>query len=365
MSWFVLRLAGVLTLLGATCSCESVLSAPDYHTEAGDPVRALATTYASGAGPACVTCLTAGSCGDAFGGCVDLSGCREFTECMVESPSPASEANCVVQLEPSEETREAARALLACHRLCFKECDAGKDFSCVGNYGWLAGLRNSSIRLTQTFSYLQEEDTGRPDTPVVGSEVTICPPGPDCDVPLDIGPSPLVTDENGRYEVDIPISREPSPLAGFRGYRLITGEGHWPHRQQRNTRMVVDITEQTRLLSRATTDRIRGMLMTDPFAGMLLQIFDCRGVGADDVYFKLPNSPEAEVHYKTDVSFYSVSDGPTLASQEGSAAVLNAGAGRWHRVEAWTSSGQLVAESDVYLPGDAIVLAALHPNANR
>ncbi len=364
MPRFSLGRLSVTMLVGATCSCESVLSAPEYFAIDGVPARALASRFASGPSE-CVSCLTATSCGAAFERCAALPGCSEFAECMLEEPSPASNASCVIRLAPSDEIRDATYALEDCYRNCVTECDVGRDFSCVGAYGWPGSLPSGTIRLKHTLSYLHATATGQLDAPVVGAEVTICAPGPDCTTPLDVGEAPLLTDRTGTYEVEIPISRAPAALVGFRGYRLIRGEGHLPHRQQRNTPIVVDLTERTRILSKETTEEIFERLGPENLlASMVLQAFDCRGVGAGGVYFELPESPNALVLYKTGVSIFSFSNGPTLASTEGAAAVMNVEPGRWHHVQARTASGELVAESDVYVPGDAVVLASLYPNVN-
>jgi hypothetical protein len=353
------RRISILVLLAGTCACESMLSAPDYHVADFDTRgRVLASRYATGPSE-CVSCLTATSCGAAFERCAELPGCATFAECTREAPSPASEAECVLWLAPSDEIRDATLSLSNCYRSCVTECDVGRDFDCVGDYGWPGSLP-SRIRLEQTLHYLYA--TGEPDAPVVGAEVDVCPPGPDCDTPLVLD-EPAVTDETGTYEVSIPISTAPAALVGFRGFRQIRSDGHLPHRHQRNTPIVVDITEQTRILPHATTDGIFSHLETDaPLESMLLQAFDCRGVGAGDVFFELPDSPNAVVLYKTGVSVLSFSGGPTLASQEGAAAVVGVEAGRWHRVVARTQ-GLVVAEAEIYVPGDAVVLASLFPNA--
>jgi hypothetical protein len=347
-------------LLAGTCSCESVLSAPDYHVADLDtPGRALASRYATGPRE-WVSCLTATRCGEAFERCAELPGCTTFAECTLEAPSPASEPECVVRLGPSEEIREATLALSQCYSRCVTECEVGSDFSCVGSYGWPGSLP-PTIRLKHTLHYLYA--TGAPDAPVVGAEVDICPPAPDCDTPLALD-EPVVTDETGTYEVAIPISTAPAALVGFRGFRQIRSEGHLPHWHQRNTPIVVDVIEQTRILSHATTDEIFSNLDTDaPLDSMLLQAFDCRGVGAGDIFFEFPESPNALVLYKTGVSVLSYSSGPTLASQEGAAAVIGVESGRWHRIVARTSGGTVVAEAEVRVPGSAVVLASLFPNA--
>lgn len=356
----VTRWNWLLVLLAGTSACETVLSAPGYHVADIDtPARTLASRYATGPDE-CVSCLTATSCGEAFERCAELPGCATFADCTLEAPSPASDAGCVVRLEPSDEIRDATLALSNCYRGCVTECDVGNDFRCVGSYGWPGSLPRE-IRLKHTLHYLYA--TGEPDAPVVGAAVDICPPGSDCDTPLVLE-QPTVTDETGTYQVVVPVSTSPAALVGFRGFRQIRSDGHLPHWHQRNTPIVVDITEETRILPHATTDEIFSHLPTDePLASMLLQAFDCRGVGAGNVFFEFPESPDALVLYKTGVSVLSFSGGPALASQEGAAAVIGVESGRWHRVVARTTEGVVVAEAEIYVPGYAVVLASLFPNA--
>lgn len=344
-------------LLGALPGCQLLLGDPDYYFEPTimtPDAMALMARFASGS-PSCSACLSAGTCGTAFETCSENPGCTAFAECKLTDPSPASDAWCVVGLEPLAEDRELARALSDCWQGCVQECEGGMDFDCMGNYTWPAAPQ-STVTLTQELLFAPAP------TPVIGARVSACSPLPDCDS-IQLGGEPAMTDEQGRYSVEVPVATEPQPLAGFRGYRLVEGAGLEPHRLSRNVPIMIDLVERTRLLSEEASGVLLPLLGAhDPIDAMFFQVFDCRGVGAGGARLELPESPEAMVGYKADGSEISLTMDGTLTSQEGAGVVTGLEPGRYHRVQATTTSGEPLAIGDVYIPGDAIVLYSLYMN---
>jgi hypothetical protein len=172
------------------------------------------------------------------------------------------------------------------------------------------------------------------------------------------------TDETGTYSVRIPIATAPASVAGFRGFRVVEGEGLLTHRLQANARLVVDHVQRTKLLRRDESELIFSFYgIGETIDALAVQMFDCRGVGAGDIFFEFPDSPEAMAHYKDDVSPVSVHDDGTLASQEGAALVTGLAAGRVpHRVVARTREGRTVGEADVFVPGDEFLVLNLYPS---
>ncbi len=360
-----LRCAALAALCSTLPACGLVLDAPDYHlaTETPEsPLRAseeLIQAFGPDS-PACTSCLMDGACGQAFDDCAVINECRELAVCLRERPSPASDPSCVVSQEPSEATRDMARVLLDCWRGCFNECGGGPDFACANDYTWPTPPRDV-VRLTQMLTFVRD----RADKAVAGARVSVCPveAGPleqPCETPLQLGAEPATTNEQGTYTVDVPIDLSPSPLAGFRGYRVVTGDGFLPHRLQRNAPILVDHEERTRLLDGPDTDVLVGLLGIQLF----LQVFDCGGVGAGGVYLEVTNASGATVHYKDGVSEHAETEvGPTQASQEGAAFVVNLEPGGPYRIEGRLENDELVVAGDVIVPPDTIVMFGLYPNA--
>jgi hypothetical protein len=347
-------LVGTVAASGSVFGCQSVLDAPDYRVvQHGAAARALIDRYASGSDD-CAECLAGSACGDAFQRCTELDGCTELVACMLERPSPASETECVVRLEPTPGARDTAMKLSHCYADCFRECNGGTDFNCVGAYSYSGVIPSGEIRLTQTLEFLFAKGT-----PVEGLRVSVCRPGVSCDDPI----ASAETDALGTYSVEIPISTARVPDAGFRGYRLVHGEAGrlYPHRLQSSRPIMIDHVEQTGIASEDLTRLVLplfGVDEGDAVNMVFLQVFDCRIVGADGIYFEL-DSPGATVQYLRGKGMWG--DGPTLASQEGAAFVVGAEPGKYHEIRALNANGEIIASDSVYVPGDALVVSALFP----
>jgi hypothetical protein len=345
------NLLAALVLAGSSLACEAVLGAPDYRVDAARDTPELVELYATG--PAsCAGCLRGGACGEAFAGCAGDRECAEFAACLLERPSPVAEAECVIRERPPEAVIAATRVLSRCYAQCVGECDAGSDFRCAGAYGLPGSLPSSTIRVTQTLRFLLS-----PHKAVQGLEVSICRPGIACDEPL----ARAVTDDSGTYSAEIPISTAPISEAGFRGYRMVHGESGrlYPHRLESSRALLVDHSEFTGLASEEVSREVLPALgITDALNLVLLQAFDCRGVGAGGIFFEL-DSEEARVEYIRGTARWG--EGPTVASQEGAAFATGVRPGAYHEVRAVTAEGELVARDSIYVPGDALVVAALFP----
>lgn len=284
-----------------------------------------------------------------------MRGCAEFAACTLENPSPASEAECIVRLSPTDEVRSTAHALSRCYAQCASECGGGSDFACVNDYNYPGTLHDSSIHVTQTFWWVLA------DKPLAGLDVSFCRPGTGCDDPIIT----VTTDATGTYQADVPIKTEPLPEAGFRGYRLVHGEtGRLPpHRLHTSRPLLVDHEESTGLASEELTQKILPMVgLKEPLSMLFLQIFDCRTVGAGGVFFEVDGG-QAQVYYVRGPVEWG--DGPTVAAQEGAAAAVDLAPGEYHEIRALTADGTIVATDRVYLPGDAMVLSSLYPTERK
>jgi hypothetical protein len=353
-----------LALLG----CERLLDAPEYRVEGTTPevvdasplVRRFAGTRPT---QACVSCLELGACGESFATCEASESCSELAECMLDEASPSSDAWCVTRLEPSEADRASARSLFECFRTCVRgvECEGGDDFACVDDYTWPASAPNPTIKFTQTLSYIYE-------APVADATVTFCPPGGDCERPLTLSGEPLIatTDETGTYSVEVPIVTATSTSdGGFQGFRLVEGEAFDLHRLETNVRRMVDHAESTKLLPREASDLLIERISEDSLADslILMQVFDCKGIGAGDMFLEFPETPEGVAYYKDGASPVAWRSDGTLASQEGAVGVGGLSAGRFHRVIARTRDGRAVADTDIWVPEGQIFLYGLYPKA--
>lgn len=340
-------LTGTLTL-----ACEAVLGGPDYRImPAADETDRLIKRFGSDS-PACGECMGAGECGQAFARCAASPECVGLVECSTDRPSPAKAAECEAKLAPPEDARDSFSTLHACSKQCVVACQGGHDFSCAGAYTFKRP-QSATIRLTQTLRFLLA-----PEKPVEGLEISICRPGVSCDDPM----ATATTDQNGTYAVEIPIRTTPISEAGFRGYRLVHGEPERlpPHRIQSNLPFFSDRGEETGIVSEEVSRQALTMLGSANPSILLLQIMDCRSVGARGIFFEL-SSAGARIEYLQGVAQWG--PGPTLAAQEGAAFVLDLEPGTYHDVRAVTDTGELVAVDRVYMPGDSIVMSQLLPRA--
>jgi hypothetical protein len=351
-------------MLGAffLAGCQTLLDAPDYHVESEN---ALVRAFATPAAPAtCAACLDVGVCGKAFDECAGRSSCSAFVNCLLSDASPAAEVRCVTLLEPSDADRQAAYALQNCYRGCVAECEGGQDFGCVDAFTWPVPRLESPIRITQSLSFIYEP----PETsPVADARVSFCPPGPECENPLstmDGEPLVAVTDSSGTYSVDVPITSEPANAAGFRGFRLVEGADFTTHRLESNVPFLVDRAEHTSILREETSTVVIGEFSAREDGAidvLFAQVFDCRGNGAGDVFLDFPEAPLAVVRYKDSVSAVSTHSDGTLAAEHGAVVVSGLEIGVFNRVVARTRAGQVVAQADIYVPGDQIVLFSINP----
>jgi hypothetical protein len=341
-----------LALVTSLPSCEAVLGAPDYRVDpAGEPSNPLVTRYATG-GPSCARCLEAGACGSAFDRCAEDPGCFEFATCVLERPSPASDAECVVRLDPAVDIRVTAHALGRCYAQCVSECGGGRDLDCVGAYSFPGvGLR-SPIRVNHTLRFLLA-----PGKPPAGLDVSFCRPGETCDDPIVT----VTTGEDGAYTAEVPISTSPVSVAGFRGFRLVHGQEGvlFPHRLHSSRPLMVDHFEETGLADEALTREVLRAVTGDAnLTVIMLQVFDCRTVGAGGLFFEV-GSGDVGVVYSHDTERWGA--GPTRESQEGAALAIGVEPGRYHEIRAVTAEGEVVASDNIFIPGDALVAATLFP----
>ena len=342
-----------LLVAGSTLACEAMLGAPDYHVVSSD-TETLVALYAAEAPKldACKRCLAGGDCGRAFRTCATQPECRAFSACTLVQPSPASQSKCVVELEPPATARATTEELARCYAACVNECDAGNDFGCANAYSYPATPPRSTIRLSQTLSFLLA-----PNESAAGLDVSICPPTMDCNEPLAVA----VTDETGTYSADVPIETTPISQAGFRGYRLVHGEAGrlYTHRLYQSHPAMIDQYDRTGIAGEALAEEVLRLLgVGDELNLILLQILDCRIVGARGIYFEVDGG-KARVEYLQGLGLWG--EGPTLASQEGSAVALGVETGAHHEIRALTEDGELIAVDTVYVAGDELVFSLLVP----
>jgi hypothetical protein len=341
-----------LALVTSLPSCEAVLGAPDYRVNAaGGGVNPLVTRYATG-GPSCAPCLEAGACGNAFDRCAEDPSCLEFATCQLERPSPASEAECVVRLDPAADVRVTAHALGRCYAQCVSECGGGRDLDCVGAYAFPGTPPRSPIRVTQTLRFLLA-----PERPPAGLDVSFCRPGETCDDPIVT----VATGDDGSYSAEVPISTAPVSVAGFRGFRLVHGrEGVlFPHRLHTSRPLMVDHIEETGLADEELTREVLRAVTGDAsLTVIMLQVFDCRTVGAGGLFFEF-DSGNVGIAYSHGTQKWGA--GPTRESQEGAALAIGVEPGRYHEIRAVTADGDVVASDKIFIPGDALVAATLFP----
>lgn len=348
------QLIRVVLVAGSAVSCEAVLGAPDYHIVAGQTT--LAALYAADSPTAerCAVCLVEGACGDAFRQCDEFPGCREFAACTLETPSPASDLECVVRLNPPEYVRSTTATLARCYARCVGACDAGADFRCAGQYSYSTTPPEDEVLISHTLRFSQAANIS-----AAGLRVSICRPGITCEDPI----TSVTTDETGTYVAEVPINRD-SPIseAGFFGFRVVHGQPGllFPHRLQSTRRTVVDQFEQTGLLYEPDVRDSFPLfnLAEGALNAFLVQMLDCRFVGAGGIFFEV-DSPGARIEYL--LAPDRRGPGPTVASMEGMALVLDLELDRFHQVRALTTDGQLVGVDDVYVDGDSNVLSVLVP----
>ncbi|HEX6274794.1 MAG TPA: hypothetical protein VFZ53_17250 [Polyangiaceae bacterium] len=341
-----------LLLTTSLPACEAVLDAPDYRVNATAEVdNPLVLRYATG-GQRCAPCLEAGACGTAFDRCAEDPDCFELASCQLERPSPASEADCVVRLDPTDDVRVTAHALGRCYAQCVSECGGGRDLDCVGAYSFPGVGLHSPIRVTQTLRFLLA-----PERPPAGLDVSFCRPGETCDDPIVT----VTTGEDGAYSAEVPISTSPVSVAGFRGFRLVHGQDGmlFPHRLHSSRPLMVDHIEETGLADEELTREVLRVVTGEANLTVIaLQVFDCRTVGAGGLFFEV-DSGDIGVVYSHGTQQWGA--GPTRESQEGAALAIGVEPGRYHEIRAVTADGEVVASDNLFIPGDALVVATLFP----
>jgi hypothetical protein len=344
----------VIVLGCAAAACRDVLGAPDYHLENASNAPHTASELGalfSDKVAACSQCLT-DTCTAELETCALGSGCYEYSECNLDSPSPASELECSKRTHPTEQVRDQFQAVRSCLRNCITQCAAGTDFRCANQYALPAATATPSIKLEQTLSFVF-------GGAVAGAKVTVCSPDIDCQQAIE-----ATTDDTGFYGVEIPVPQSSPVLAGFRGYRLVTAVGMVPHRIQWNVPMWTDWKERTELLPQWVSDFLVSGFDIQPEQGLVTaQVFDCRTAGAGGVSLELPESPDAVVHYKDSLSDIALRE-DTLAVSEGAALISGLSAGRFHRVIA-RRDGQVVGGGDVWVLAGGVSMLAIFPAARK
>ena len=91
---------------------------------------------------------------------------------------------------------------------------------------------------------------------------------------------------------------------------------------------------------------------------IMLQVFDCRTVGAGGLFFEI-DSGNVGIVYSHGTQQWGA--GPTRASQEGAALAIGVEPGQYHEIRAMTADGDIVASDNLFIPGDALVAATLFP----
>lgn len=348
----------VLPAVLLVAGCDRVLGAPGYRLarEEADPVEQLVSMF-SPPNELCTECLTS-ACQQDYEACAASQSCTQLVTCLLDEPSPASEAWCVLQLQPNEPALLTSRALADCWRGCAVPCDGGQDFSCAGKYAWPVPQQDT-VKLTQTLGDLFDANA-----PFSEATVTVCSPDPQCKAPAtgkDGEPLVATTDATGTYTIEVPISKAPISVAGFRGFRRVASKGNLTHRLQVSTPLMTDRVEGTKLMRKAATDALLAVAeVTNELDIMVVQVFDCRGVGAQGVTVDF--MPHARRLHYTDGNWLQEGGEFTLASQEGTL-VAQLGARAFSNVQATDQTGAVVASGSVYLPGDDFVIYGLYPRS--
>jgi hypothetical protein len=291
---------------------------------------------------------------------------------------------------------DSAVGLNECFSGC-TECWNGRDFACVDDYEWPGNPSSATVRVAQTLRLLDIER--KPAVPLAGATVSFCSGTNQC----SLAP-PQVTDESGRYEVDLPIlTGAPSGLSGFLGYRRVEKaelELQW---LRTNMPILSSRSETTGLLDRGFSQALHGLsaIMAQceqhvqatgeqseelPEAGLparqrdgivVFQIFDCRGVGAGGVTVHVANAEGHRVEYlrPTTAELVEVATRAgrcdydpgelgqeTLASLEGAGALFFLERGRRYDIRAYLrESERIVAEDTITVPEQGLLLISLYP----
>lgn len=260
----------------------------------------------------CASCVET-KCSPELNACANDLACVEFTHCMEENRYPTAAMDCA-EGESEAPGAEQARALATCQEACGDACSLGNEWTCVGAYR--PQVTVDSVLLSQRFF------DPRTSKAWAGVEVRLCEEVEDAmryraDSPDDpsvrCGAHPvLVTDERGRYEVELPIQPHRPGVVGWRGVRRVSSPPNSKERiltqvLLRNVPIWAHITEQTGLLSEAVaskySEKVRDFVtkLAGPSAVLpkllVTQVFDCQGYPATEARVRLRNAPHVLTLY--------------------------------------------------------------------
>lgn len=356
---FTYRFRAALALGALSLACEFPVDDSKYRLEDSTNFDEIVSAFSSGED--CEACLES-SCVDKINACAAIEGCTEFTKCVREVANPAGQARCSSgELDVPFAANVAYMDVVQCWIGCKSECAVGTNWDCLGGYP-VPQPPSAEVTLRQSFTLLCEGGEVRE------AEVWNCDLAGNCR-------KMEVTDDNGSYTVDLPITVD-GPAVGWSGFRRVVGKPSTdprqalkaPHRLQRNLPIWSDHVEFTQLLSESCA--LMGALglwskddtvdwNNDGAIG--IQTFDCHTSGAEGVVLEIATAPDASIWYaasdgKGGVDY--VGDSST-ASGQGLALVGNLPEGVHHIVA--KKSGKYVGTAEVKVPTDDLILYNVLP----
>lgn len=301
---------------GAALACGFPISGSEYSIDEGgiasssggnglvalDPqVRTIVEAFA-GEDEVCASAFV-GACMGALADCGASSGCVDYSVCMRERAAPTAETTCSDDGDTSVEDSWRFELVRHCWASRYAECDLGRNFECVGEYGPPSGERTVAEVRQQVLLRGAES---------AGSDFTIsfCPEWSDCSEPIVEVAANRVT---GVYDATLPVGGKNFGVGNeWRGYRLVRGPDVPDSIVAANTPIWGRRVEITRLLSTAQVGAVSFWYGADIESSVLVQIVDCLSDPAPGVTFELPTSASESITYVDGEG--SRVPGPTVAS---------------------------------------------------
>lgn len=235
----------------------------------------------------CATAFVA-ACTDALTNCAASSGCVDYSICMRERAAPSAETTCSDDGDTSLEDSWRFELVRHCWASRYAECDLGRNFECVGDYGPPSGERVVAEVRQQVLVRGAEG---------AGSEFTIsfCPEWSDCSEPVVQVATNRVT---GVYDATLPVGGKNFGVGNeWRGYRLVRGPDIPDSIVAANIPIWGRRVEITRVLSTQQVGAFSFWYEADIKSSVMVQIVDCLADPAPGISFELPTSATAIINY--------------------------------------------------------------------
>jgi|GEM_PF-2682613 len=223
------------------------------------------------------------NCGkDALPRCAASPGCVSFAECVRERANPAAETTCSDDLGTSVDDSWAFEFARHCWAERYAECNIGRNFACVGDYGPPSAERTDVI-VSQQVLGLQAPEEGASEL-----SVAFCPGPVDCSEPIAVA-TPRPSDRT--YTVSLAVTGKNDGIGNvWNGYRLVAGADIYPSIVDSSLPLWGRRTEITRILERNVIDLLARTSTGDARDAAFVQVVDCQSDPAPGIFVDVPGA---------------------------------------------------------------------------